>query len=70
MAEPQAAEKYEEVFDEDGPPPKEAASIHRIRANSTIMQLKKILGEFLREGRGFLGRIVASFDAQLPLNDC
>lgn len=30
---------------EDGDAPKEAQTVHRIRANSTIMQLKKILGE-------------------------
>ena len=29
---------------EDGPP-KEAQTVHRIRANSSIMQLKKILGK-------------------------
>lgn len=34
----------EEVF-EEGEAPKQAQSIHRIRANSTIMQLSKILGE-------------------------
>jgi hypothetical protein len=46
MAEAKPAEnKYEEVFDEDGDVPKEAPTIHRIRANSTIMQLSKILGE-------------------------
>jgi pyruvate carboxylase len=33
----------EEVFEEGEP--QEAQTIHRIRANSTIMQLKKILGE-------------------------
>ena len=43
MADAKAEETFEEVF-EDGPP-KEAQTIHRIRANSTIMQLKKILGE-------------------------
>lgn len=53
MAEPQNADNYEEVFDDDGPPPKEAASVHRIRANSTIMQLKKILGELALD-RGLL----------------
>jgi pyruvate carboxylase len=34
----------EDVF-EEGEAPKQAQSIHRIRANSTIMQLSKILGE-------------------------
>lgn len=34
----------EEVF-EDGPP-KEAKTIHRMRANSSIMQINKILGKF------------------------
>ncbi len=40
MAGAQAADDYEDVF-EDGPP-KEAQTIHRIRANSTIMHLQKI----------------------------
>lgn len=35
---------YEDVF-EEGDVPKEAQTVHRIRANSTIMQLNKILGE-------------------------
>jgi pyruvate carboxylase len=43
MAAENAANKYEEVF-EDGDIPKEAQTVHRIRANSTIMQLNKILG--------------------------
>lgn len=37
----------EEVF-EEGEAPKQAQSIHRIRANSTIMQLSKILGESIQ----------------------
>ena len=44
MATDKPADKYEEVF-EEGEAPKEAQSMHRIRANSSIMQLKKILGE-------------------------
>jgi hypothetical protein len=44
MATGQHADKYEEVFEEEEAP-KEAQSMHRIRANSSIMQLKKILGE-------------------------
>ena len=36
---------YSEVFEEGGDAGK-PQNIHRIRANSTIMQLKKILGEF------------------------
>jgi pyruvate carboxylase len=35
---------YSEVF-EEGMDLGQAQTIHRIRANSTIMQLKKILGE-------------------------
>ena len=35
---------YSEVF-EEGMDLQQAQTIHRIRANSTIMQLKKILGE-------------------------
>lgn len=37
---------YSEVF-EEGKDSGQAQTIHRIRANSSIMQLKKILGEFL-----------------------
>lgn len=44
MAADKPTEKYEEVF-EEAEAPKEAQSMHRIRANSSIMQLKKILGE-------------------------
>ena len=39
----EAAVFDEDVFEEGEP--QEAQTIHRIRANSTIMQLKKILGE-------------------------
>ncbi|KAB5580204.1 carbamoyl-phosphate synthase L chain, ATP binding domain-containing protein [Coniochaeta sp. 2T2.1] len=42
MAELKPTDKYEEVFEEEEAP-KEAQSVHRIRANSSIMQLKKIL---------------------------
>ena len=44
MAAENVVSNYEEVF-EDGDVPKEARTVHRIRANSTIMQLNKILGE-------------------------
>lgn len=37
-----AKEVFEEVFDDDAPP-KESASIQRIRANSSIMKLRKLL---------------------------
>ncbi len=43
-AEQQPISNYEDVF-EEGDVPKEAQTVHRIRANSTIMQLNKILGE-------------------------
>ncbi|KAK4149077.1 pyruvate carboxylase [Chaetomidium leptoderma] len=42
MAADQAVSNYEEVFEDDDVP-KEAQTVHRIRANSTIMQLNKIL---------------------------
>jgi len=45
MAADKPTDKYEEVF-EDEEAPKEPQSMQRIRANSSIMQLKKILGEF------------------------
>jgi pyruvate carboxylase len=44
MAADKPVSNYEDVF-EDGEVPKEAQTVHRIRANSTIMQLNKILGE-------------------------
>jgi hypothetical protein len=44
MAADKPVSNYEEVF-EEGDVPKEAQTVHRIRANSTIMQLNKILGE-------------------------
>ncbi len=43
-ADQQPISNYEDVF-EEGDIPKEAQTVHRIRANSTIMQLNKILGE-------------------------
>lgn len=44
MEAPQQALSYNDVFeDEDVDEPR---SVHHIRANSSIMQLKKILGEF------------------------
>ena len=42
MAAPPKIEDLPEVFEEGNAPP---ASIQRIRANSTIMKVKKILGE-------------------------
>lgn len=45
-----ADNKFDEEVIEDGPP-KEAKTIHRMRANSTIMQINKILGEFLPLGQ-------------------
>lgn len=43
MASDKPGDQYAEVF-EEGDVPKEAQTVHRIRANSTIMQLNKILG--------------------------
>jgi hypothetical protein len=44
MAAPQLALSYNDVFDEDDEyEPKEAPTVHHIRANSSIMQVKKIL---------------------------
>lgn len=44
---PQQALTFNDVFEdeEDIDEPKEAQTIHHIRANSSIMQLKKILGK-------------------------
>jgi pyruvate carboxylase len=44
MANPGSEAAYNEVF-EDAPDSRQAQTIHHIRANSSIMQLKKILGE-------------------------
>lgn len=44
FAEAAAADSDEEVF-EEGAGPKEAKTAHHIRANSSIMHLKKLLGE-------------------------
>lgn len=42
---PQQALTFNDVFeDEDIDEPKKANTVHHIRANSSIMQLKKILG--------------------------
>jgi pyruvate carboxylase len=44
MAAPQQALSYNDVFDDDDDyEPKEAPTVHHIRANSSIMQVKKIL---------------------------
>jgi hypothetical protein len=46
MAGPQTAVTFNDVFDDtDIEEPKESTTIHHIRANSSIMQVKKILGE-------------------------
>lgn len=45
MADPATEAAYSEVF-EDAPDSRQAQTIHHIRANSSIMQLKKILGEW------------------------
>ena len=47
MAAPQQPLTFTDVFDDDEEAGdiKEAPTIHHIRANSSIMQLKKILGE-------------------------
>ena len=60
-----ANQQYEEVF-EDADVPKETQTIHHIRANSTIMQLNKILGEpSSREALGELRRLLG-VPIQLP----
>lgn len=46
MAAPQQPLTFNDVFEEeDVDEPKAANSVHHIRANSSIMQMKKILGE-------------------------
>ncbi|GAO13930.1 hypothetical protein UVI_02034860 [Ustilaginoidea virens] len=46
MAAPQQPLTFNDVFDdEDVDEPKAANTVHHIRANSSIMQMKKILGE-------------------------
>lgn len=46
-AAPQQPLTFSDVFDDedDGGEVKEAPTVHHIRANSSIMQIKKILGE-------------------------
>jgi pyruvate carboxylase len=49
MAAPQQPLTFNDVFEEDDiDEPKEANSVHHIRANSSIMHVKKILGECWR----------------------
>ena len=48
MADPRSEAAYNEVF-EDAPDLRQGQTIHHIRANSSIMQLKKILGECLNK---------------------
>lgn len=46
MAAPQQPLTFNDVFeDEDVDEPKAANTVHHIRANSSIMQMKKILGK-------------------------
>ena len=42
---PQQPLTFTDVFEDGDEEPKQPASVQRIRANSSIMQLKKILGE-------------------------
>lgn len=39
-----AVDKYEDVFEDGEELQKEAQTVHHIRANSSIMQVNKILG--------------------------
>ena len=54
MADNGTASQYEDVFEDGVAPPQ---TIHRIRANSTIMQLNKILGAFALYCSGAPSRI-------------
>ena len=54
---------YSEVF-EEGMDTRQAQTVHRIRANSSIMQLKKILGE-RRSFNGSLSCPKAGTDADV-----
>jgi pyruvate carboxylase len=47
MADQHGGGAYSEVFEAGDA--KQAQTVHRIRANSSIMQLKKLLGEFYRD---------------------
>lgn len=42
---PQQPLTFNDVFEDDDEEVKEAPTVHHIRANSSIMQVKKILGE-------------------------
>lgn len=65
MAEGKPADTIEEAVS-DGEAPKEAQSISRIRANSSIMQLKKILGKGSPDVRG---RVVAQCGSSVGHNE-
>lgn len=60
MADTKGNDVSVDVF-EEGDAPKESQSIHRIRANSSIMQLNKILGEF-----GLVWRLMNGSGARRP----
>lgn len=49
-SQPPPAYQSESAIDDAEEAPKEAHTVHRIRANSTIMHLKKLLGEKETEG--------------------
>lgn len=67
---PQQPLTFNDVFDdEDVDEPKEAQTVQHIRANSSIMQLKKILGELPSSTEPHLTRhplTSLSFAVQLP----
>lgn len=62
---PQQPLTFTDVFEDDDDEVKEAPTVHHIRANSSIMQVKKILGELkiklgYRTGANFLAFLLAS----------
>lgn len=51
---------YSEVFEEGSLDTRQSQSVHRIRANSSIMQMKKILGMYLQMRNWPIGPILST----------
>lgn len=68
---PQQTLTFNDVFeDDDVDEPKEKQTIHHIRANSSIMQLKKILGEFSSASAVSRRRQLALLSGERRVGNC
>ena len=56
---PQQALTFNDVFEDVDDEPQQQQTVQHIRANSSIMQLKKILGEFLHGLQGWPASSIA-----------